>query len=395
MKILQLVQQPQRRGAEIFTYQLSSHLLELGHQVKIVYLYPGPPENVLSLRNEDVIVGSDPLHFSETIPGWNPKMVFAFDKILKNFQPEVVQLNGARTVKYGALLRFLNPSSRWALVYRNIGDPLVWQKGRLKREFFKHFAFSKIDGMVAVNSNSFQSLKRISPQKLIALIPRAVDPKYFSPDISRNKIRNLTNTPEDSPVLIYVGSLTPEKRVDRLIQAFCLARVTIPELHLWIVGSGPLAGELRNQVNGSEFASWIHFLGPQENVASYVNASDLLLLTSDTEGIPGVVLEAGLLEVPSIATNVGGVSECIANQQTGILIQSKEPIEIKDAIVELIHNEGKRLQMGRNAKEWILSNFSIKKIAEEYLEFYSEVITARNRRKQTAVEDSKIQFHEL
>src|SRR4029079_13635914 len=100
---------------------------------------------------------------SERIPGWNFKIVSSISKILKEFQPEVVQLNGARTVKNGSLLRFLNPEANWLLVYRNIGDPLVWQRSVLKRKIYQRFIFSRMDGMVAVNSQSFQSLHRISP----------------------------------------------------------------------------------------------------------------------------------------------------------------------------------------------------------------------------------------
>src|SRR4029079_872302 len=95
-------------------------------------------------------------------------------------------------------------------------------------------------------------------------------------------------------------------------------------LHLWIVGGGPLRETLERQVHTSLLASSTRFLGVQHQVANYMNAADIVALTSATEGMPAVLLEAGALGLPVVTTRVGGVAECVLDGKTGILVQPSD-----------------------------------------------------------------------
>jgi glycosyltransferase involved in cell wall biosynthesis len=108
----------------------------------------------------------------------------------------------------------------------------------------------------------------------------------------------------------------------------------------------------------------------QEDVASYVNAADLIVLTSDTEGIPGVILEAGLLQVPSVAFDVGGIHDCVIDGKTGILVPPNNHEQLAFAVMQLLQNSEMRREMGKKAKQWVLDRFAMSKIVQQYLEFY-------------------------
>jgi glycosyltransferase involved in cell wall biosynthesis len=111
------------------------------------------------------------------------------------------------------------------------------------------------------------------------------------PTLSRQVIRQQTNTPLDAPVIVWAGNLTDEKRIDRLLRATAVVRQSLTGLHAWIVGTGPLRTALETQARRSSLEHCVRFLGSQDQVANYMNAGDLVALTSDTEGMPAVLLE--------------------------------------------------------------------------------------------------------
>ena len=378
MKILHLVQKPQRRGAEMFAFQLSGQQRQKGHQVRTIYLY-SPNEKPLPLRDGDQIVGNSDRHFTEKFPGWNPSIVRELRSIITDFQPDIVQLNGARTVKYGALLRFLDKTNRWILVYRNIGDPRIWLRGFWRKWLYQKFLVPRINGIVAVSETTLGVLESIYSGREIVVIPRGIDPGFFSPKATREAFRKLHETLESSPLLIYVGSLSPEKRVDRLLRVFSMAFSQIPELRLWIVGDGVLRKEMENLAKELNIHSSVQFFGMQEDVATFVNAADLLLLTSDTEGIPGVILEAGLLGVPSIATRVGGVAECAVDGETAILVDQEDEKGMAAAVIQLVTDANRRKTMGKKAQQWIHQRFTLSTVGKAYDEFYERLLKGESR----------------
>lgn len=94
----------------------------------------------------------------------------------------------------------------------------------------------------------------------------------------------------------------------------------IPNIHGLMVGDGPLRSAVQEQVMQLDIQGKITLAGYQRDVRPWLAMSDVLLLTSDTEGMPGVVLEAAAMKVPSISGNVGGVGEFIQNGYNGLLV---------------------------------------------------------------------------
>jgi glycosyltransferase involved in cell wall biosynthesis len=378
VKILQVIQKPQRRGAEIFALQLSERFIQEGHQVRKVYLYPAPEHNSLPLQDGDFVIGTNEHHLFEKFPGWNPKLLSKLQSIVSQFEPDVIQINAARTLKYGALLRWKNRNSSWILIYRNIGDPTVWIQSRFRRWIFRFLILSRIDGIVAVSSRSLEWFsKNNNLSGRIIQIPRGVNPQTFVPRRSREVVREHLSTPASAKVLISVGNLSPEKRLDRFLRVIQRQITDNNNLRVWIVGDGVLRNELEAYAHKLGIDWCVLFLGSQEDVASLYHAADLHVLTSDTEGIPGVVLEAALAGLPSVATRVGGVMDCILDGKTGLLINPDDENGFAKAIAELLRDSEKRKAMGEAARNWVVDKFSIEKISAKYLIFYNELL--RNR----------------
>jgi glycosyltransferase involved in cell wall biosynthesis len=386
MKILQIVQKPQRRGAEVFAFQLTQELRSQGHEVGIVYLYPFQGAMALPLHPQDRLLAGQEDHVLEKFPGVHPRLLYRLLQIVAEFQPDVIQVNGARTVKYGAFIcRFCRHRS-WVLIYRNIGNPQDWVQGWQRYFFYQKLVLPKLDGIVGVSQTTLQNLLNfyhISSSVTyiptgvsvpVIQIPRAVSISSLVPTISREEIRQKIQTSLEAPVLLSVGSLTSEKRLDRLIRVVSQVRSHLPALQVWLVGDGPLRPALEQQVKAAGLVDVIHFLGVQVDVGLYMNAADLFLLTSDTEGIPGVVLEAGLLGLPAVATRVGGLPECVIEGETGLLMDSHDEAGFAQAILRLLRNSQQRIEMGAKAREWVRANFLMDKIARQYIDFYRQVL---------------------
>lgn len=115
------------------------------------------------------------------------------------------------------------------------------------------------------------------------------------------------------------------------------------------------------------------FTGWREDIPDILSILDILVLASLNEAVGRVILEAGAVGKPAVATKVGGVPEIIKDGVTGILVPSKDPEVMARAVVELLNDKARRDAMGRAAKEWVCSNFSDKKMVERLDEIYRKV----------------------
>ena len=370
MKILQIVSEPQRRGAEIFARQLSERFEAMGHATSIVYLYPGRTEHGIPLREQDRCLEGDRGSLLERIPGFDPLLVLKLLRVVDEEKPDVVQVNGSRSVKYGCLARRLRRRQPWKLIYRNIGDPRSWIRGGLKAWIYSKILIPATDGIVGVSGASLQAVLEIHGYRGPAVhIPRAVEVENFSAAESREEVRARLGTSHDTGVLLFVGRLSREKRPDRAVRLLLeIHRRGIDKTELWFVGEGDIP-----QVDGSSPGLRVRAFGVQEDVTPFLEAADLLVLTSDTEGMPGVILEAARQELPCVATRVGGVAECVVEGETGLLVEPDDERALADAAAGLLADPGRRQDMGRAASDWVRQHFDLDRISESYIDFYVSV----------------------
>jgi L-malate glycosyltransferase len=378
VRVLQVVQQPQRRGAEIFAHQLSRWLRVAGHATCSAYLYPHHGSKSLQLGPDDVLLDGRERHPLEKVPGLHPRLLLRLREVVRRFEPDIIQVNGARTVKYGAGLRALSQDAPWKIVYRNIDSPAFWVKGLARKVFYKRFVMSRIDGVIGVSQRTLAEVKELYGLAVPSIhIPNGVDLEALRPACDRRTVRNALETPEDAVVAIFIGSLSRQKRPDRFLQVIATAARAAEPLFAWLLGDGPNRDALEAQARTLGVEARVRFLGYQEEVASYIAAADLFVSTSDTEGIPAVVAEAGYLGLPTLGLRVGGMSECVIEGKTGHLYAPSELDALVTGIVELVNDADSRGRLGRSARDWTAENYSMERVGAEYLRFYRRVLGSR------------------
>ena len=179
----------------------------------------------------------------------------------------------------------------------------------------------------------------------------------------------------DSVNILFVGRLTQEKRVDRFLRVVSRLIHLLPEKEIkaQIAGDGPLMPQVKAQAEELGLNGKLELLGQYEEMTSVYRNTDLLMLTSDYEGTPNVLLEAMANGIPAIATNVGGVSEIINNER-GILIQSGDEDGLTKAAVRLVGDVNLRTKLGLKGQDYVRHFHSVEMLQSRLIEIYGKVL---------------------
>ncbi len=360
----------------MFSQEISEYFARLGHETRSVYLYEYKGDRALPLRDGDVELRGMEAAKLERFPGIHPGLLGALRREIAAFRPDIVQVNGARTVKYGAMAKRLSGARRRCkLVYRNIDIASYWNRGDVRVAVYRRMFMSQMDGAIWVSNAAMldgERLYRLSVPSVT--IPNGINTKKLVADVSREDLRRRLGAAPGDLVLLFVGSLVNQKRPDRFLRIVAKAAAQIPGVRAWLVGDGPLRPSLEEQADALGIRGRCTFFGYTEAVAEFMLASDLMVMTSDTEGLPAVALEAQYAGLPVVTTDVGGVAEAVLNERTGIVVERPFEVGLLDAVCRLAADRSRRIELGAAAHVWASENFSIERTGERYLEYFRALL---------------------
>jgi glycosyltransferase involved in cell wall biosynthesis len=340
----------------MFTCQLSNHLVELGHQVKIVALFQG--EANLPFNGEITSLKASAKNRFFDTPTWKK-----LASIIKDFNPDIIQANAGDTLKYAVFSQkffgWKNP-----IISRNASEVGRYLKTPIQKSlnsfFYKNVEFvisvSRASEKDILNHFSFLSGKT-------EVIPVGLE--------TSSKIEEIRLKPEDSQHIVHVGGFSFEKNHSGLLRIFQSVLKSKPDVHLHLVGDGPLKAEIEEEVKKMNLTQNISFYGFVNNPLSFIKAADVLVLPSIIEGLPGVLLEAMYCKTPVVAYHVGGISE-IVSSQTGNLIEMDDEAGFGKAVLETLENPNMK-QIGA-AHQMVLKDYMNEEIALKFIEVYEVVI---------------------
>lgn len=373
MKVLFVDTSPIRRGAQVFVQELASFIGEnKGIVCKRVYLYrPETGAEKVYLGDQDICLKGNSRHFFEKIPTIHPKLLKMLIGEIKAFSPDVVVLNGSRTLKYGALAKvFVSPHIKF--VNRIIDNAEFWNTSKITYWYYRLMVIPQMDACIAVSRASLQAYESLyGYEKPSRVIHRVFDGKKFTSVPHKIEARKALGLSIEDEIVIFVGNITRQKRLDRFLEVITLLKEKRPHLKALILGDGPDLPKYSKQIKA---LPWIKFFGYQSDVGPFLSASDLLLLTSDTEGLPGVVLEAAYFKVTSVAARVGGIEECIIDGKSGFLVDKEDVKAYVMVSDRLLGNPELRLKLGDEAKILVDQNFTMENAAGSFIEFLKEVV---------------------
>jgi glycosyltransferase involved in cell wall biosynthesis len=173
----------------------------------------------------------------------------------------------------------------------------------------------------------------------------------------------------DSPDLVcgLVGRVTQIKRPDRFLDVVKELKIRGRAIQFIVAGDGELLQECGKRVLEENLP--VTFLGWQNDISKVFSALDLLILTSDNEGTPLSLIQAGLARLPVVSTNVGSILEVVQNGKTGF-VTDKSVTSLTDAIEKLLFDPGLRQVIGNAAYEFTTNNFGVKRLVDDYQKLY-------------------------
>ena len=235
------------------------------------------------------------------------------------------------------------------------GNPMekakfLWARGLLFRSLFDRihsFIRRQSAWNIVIDRQCYKQAEQDGITDKTSLLMNAVNLDEFYPNSeSRLSYRARYGIPEDVIVILFSGRLEEIKRVDRIIGAMRHLAAGPGNFRLYIVGNGSLRQELESQAVREGVVENVSFLGaiPHQQMPEFYNMADLLVLPSEMEGTPMVLLEALACGTPVVATNVGGIPDIINNGVNGYAIDAPEPASLAGAISRITG-----LRLGRKA----------------------------------------------
>ena len=181
---------------------------------------------------------------------------------------------------------------------------------------------------------------------------------------------------KDVSMILYVGRLEYGKGLLDLVKSMKIVNAKVPNAKLVIVGKGPLLYQLMRAIAELKLSKNVILKGfhsYDEVLSDYLRAS-IFVLPSHIEGLATVILEAMACKDAVVATDVRGISEVVKSGKTGLLVPKKEPIALANAIICLLENPDLRERLAKNARRLIEEEFTWEKVADRVVEAYLTAI---------------------
>lgn len=194
--------------------------------------------------------------------------------------------------------------------------------------------------------------------------------KYSVDDPASDSMLSL---PGDGPVVGTVGRLVELKGHHDLLEAWPSVRDEFPDAQLVIVGDGPERDALEEHADRIGVSNSVHLLGRRDDVPNLLAQFDTFVLPSHHEGLSGALLEAMCAGLPIVATSVPGNAELLDDERHGLLVPSRSPERLSDALLRIITDDALAHQLSSNAKARAESAFSVDSMVGAFEALYGDV----------------------
>lgn len=371
MRILQLVTRNELRGAEVFAGQLSERLCARGHQVVQAGLYRLlNPTDRLTLRDVQQV------ELQGRVKGRIELGTLArLRRLIGDLQPDVVQANGFHALKYASLLRRAS-RRRPPIIYRNISVASQWTT-RFYQRVWGCWVCRPVAYVLSVSEASakdFAAYYRV-PAERVRVVRRGIEiPDPLNAAAMRERLRQLAVAGPEARLLCHVGGFTREKNHLGLLDAFAQIRARCADVHLLLFGDGPLRGAIQARATAAGLGESVHFLGYRDEARDLMAGADVMLLSSDIEGIPGVVLEAAARRVPAVCTDVGAVGEFVEDGQTGMLVPPGDMAALANGAIRLLEDRALQRQLGENAYRRVREEYDMPRTVDQFEAAYRQAV---------------------
>lgn len=345
---------PRLRGAERFAVQLAEELAHAGVRQRIVFL-KGLEMELPEIPYCDYIARQPGMSFLAA-------RKWLREQLTSN-EGHIAICHGQGPQKEVLSAVALSGRHRPYVVVKQIGMIMPWLTRLVApRKRLNSVLFKMTDLCVCLGPKQAAELRNEFgvPEKKIVIIPNG----------RRMPRHQIVDGEHAGREVLVVGALTPEKNPDLALTLFAEVRKYRPDLMLTFVGDGHMRSELEERAASVFPKGTVRFEGQVANVWPYYERAEILLLCSQTEGVPGVVIEACYAGLPTVAWDVGDIATVLDDDINGRLTPFEEREALAAALISVALDKHTRQRLGAGALE-ISARFHMDKIAAAYIETLS------------------------
>jgi len=288
---------------------------------------------------------------------------FQLPKLVEQFQIDVVAFQDPITSYFG-IRKLKKQNKNIKIVLETHGDfinTLELEKSLIFPKIYKQlfmkiakYTINNADVIRAVSSSTEAQARTFSGDKLIVRFPAWVDFEIFESISNKREINEKFK-------ILFIGSVTDRKKPHQIVEA--ISHIKEFDCELNIVGPTPnlkYLNQLNKQIKELNLENKVNIFGQQnlEQVLEHYSKSNLMILPSVSEGLARVIFESQATACPVLVTDAPGMQDIVIDQQTGFIFESNNVKDMKSKIVSIYENYNQASQIGLNAKDFILNNYS-------------------------------------
>lgn len=377
-KVLHVITKSNWGGAQRHVYDLAVHTPKKEFDVAVTCGGNGP----LFKKLEEAGVRTFPLINLKRDLSFVSDLLSFFEllEIIKNERPDILHLHSSKAGGLGALAGRIMRVPK--IVYTAHGWPFkedrkAWQKRAIY--IFSWLTSALSDRVIAVSKDD----EKRAPAYFVRGKTRMIYPglgknRHAGKSEARKEICRLAGISQAEGELgIVVGVLAElhkNKGLPYLLEAvrhINLDRRSEKPVRLFILGEGEERENLLKLSEQPGLKDRVFLLGQVENAPEWLKAFDIFVLPSVKEGLPYTVLEAGMAELPVVATAVGGVPEVVEDMSSGLVVRPKDAKDLEQALRFVINNPEKAKSFGEKLRQKIENDFSLEKMIKEIVNVYN------------------------
>ncbi len=298
--------------------------------------------------------------------------LFAIIKEIRRFKPDVIHTHTAKAGVVGRVASILS-GHKSIRVHTFHGHLLNGYFGARKTKLVilvEKFLALFTDQLLAVGAKVKDDLiaAGIGNRNIFGVMPPGLQ---LAEVPSRSSARMELGLNDDAIYCAFIGRITQIKRPDRFLDVVAEIKSLGIELHFIVAGAGELLQYCQDRAESENLP--VTFLGWREDIEVVLAAVDFVLLTSDNEGTPLSLIQAGMVGIPVVATNVGSTNEIVVNGETGLLTDLSVN-QLADALAKVATDSALRTKMGAAGKEYTLARYGVDRLVKEHQDLYLRLL---------------------
>ena len=365
MRILQVSSAKSVGGGERHLIDLTEGLITAGHDVFLAVAPASPlPERIRGLPEENILE----LKINNALDVLAARKIAAF---VKKNKIEIVHAHLAKDYLPASLAVRFSAGAKFVLS-RHVLFPM---------KKLQKFALANAAKAIAVSAPVEANLRKIFPTEKIALVPYGIKTENWSEN-DREKLnrefRFEHNIPFEARLIGTLGELKLLKGQRDFVLAAKILAGRFPDVYFISSGKDNSAKkefrrELKRLVKIFNLEDRFLFLDWVENTAPLLAALDVFVSASHTESFGLAILEAMTSGTPVVASETGGAKMLIENDRTGKLVRLKEPVELAEAVAEILTDKEKAAAMSGRAKKTAIEKFGIERMTRDTVKLYESI----------------------